>query len=165
MSKLKHYNPDGRPCFITIVTHKREPLLVANADLLLKSIADIKRRVPFNTIAWVIMPDHLHMIIDIGDNNLSSVIQRIKMSFGALFRKRIGAHSGRVWQNGFWDHVIRDENDMNRHMDYIHFNPVKHGHAASAHKWRYSSIHKYQDYYPPVWGEKDISGSEGEYGE
>ena len=165
MSKLRRYDPSGRPCFITIVTHKRKPRLIANADLLLKSITDIERRVSFETLAWVIMPDHVHLIIDLNGNQLSSVIQRVKMSFGALFRKRIDAHSGRVWQNGFWDHIIRDEKDLHRHMDYIHFNPVKQGYVDGAHEWQYSSIHGLREFYPPDWGESDISDIDSEYGE
>lgn len=87
------------------------------------------------------------------------------MSFGAIYRKRIGAYSGRVWQNGFWDHIIRDEEDLKRHMDYIHFNPVKHGYVCRAHEFRYSSIHNYREFYPSDWGEKDIPVFDEKYGE
>ena len=165
MTRLRRFNPEGRPCFITNVTHKRKPLLIAHADLLLSSFSAIQLRTSYEIPAWVIMPDHFHLIIDLKDEELSSVIQRIKMSFGSLLRKSRGLHSGRIWQYGFWDHVIRDEKDMNRHMDYIHFNPVKYGYVKKPFKWLHSSIHNYKDYYPPGWGEIGVPNFEGEYGE
>jgi putative transposase len=165
MTKLRRFNPEGHPCFITNVTYKRKPLLVFHADLLTKSFSDIQLRTSFEILAWVIMPDHFHFIINLQDEDLSSVMQRIKMSFGSVLRKKLGQHSGRIWQNGFWDHIIRDDKDMERHMDYIHFNPVKHGYVDTPFKWPHSSIHTYVDNYPPDWGEIDFSILDGEYGE
>jgi putative transposase len=165
MPRPKHYDPGGRLCFITSVTYKRKPLLGANADLLINVLNEFQRRTGCMILAWVIMPDHFHIIVDVKENDMTSLIQRIKMSFGALLRKRLCAHAGRIWHNGFWDHVIQDDRDMKKHMDYIHFNPVKHGHVVSPHDWPNSSIHNYRDDYPPDWGETGFNYSDGEYGE
>ncbi len=165
MSRPKHYDPDGRPCFITSVTYERKPLLVVHADLLNDVFYQFQKRAGCRLSAWVIMPDHFHIIIDIKENSMSSLVQRLKMSFGSSLRKKLGIHSGRIWQNGFWDHVIRDENDMRRHMDYLHYNPVKHGYVESPHDWPNSSIHVYPDDYPRDWGGFGFPDADGEYGE
>jgi putative transposase len=165
MTRPKHYDPEGRLCFITSVTYKRKPFLADNADLLLNVFENSQHYTGCTILAWVIMPDHFHIIVDVNEDDMSSLIQKIKMSFGASLRKRLGARKGRIWQNGFWDHVIRDDRDMKKHMDYIHFNPVKHGHVASPHDWPDSSIHNYGDDYPADWGETGFEYSEGEYGE
>jgi putative transposase len=88
------------------------------------------------------------------------------MSFAALYRKRANLRSARVWQNRFWDHIIRDMDDRNRHLDYIHYNPVKHGHVSSPFEWEYSSIHDFrkQGFYASDWGVLPISVG-GDYGE
>ncbi len=74
---------------------------------------------------------------------------------------------GKIWQRRFWDHVIRDQNDLNKHIDYIHYNPVKHGLIKSPFEWEYSSIHNFcaEGYYSLDWGVKDKPDMDGEYGE
>ena len=88
------------------------------------------------------------------------------MSFGAYYRKENSLASGRVWHNRFWDHIIRDEKDLQRHVDYIHFNPVKHGLVKSPFEWEYSSVSRY---YPNKEWNFDIKLAEefesGEFGE
>ncbi|HEC17956.1 MAG TPA: transposase, partial [Gammaproteobacteria bacterium] len=67
-----------------------------------------------------------------------------------------------LWQRRYWEHTIRDENDMRRHIDYIHYNPVKHGHVASVAEWPFSSFHRFvkAGVYPLDWsaGESDLDG-------
>ncbi|MFH2056089.1 MAG: transposase [bacterium] len=94
-------------------------------------------------LAWCILPDHLHLLLEPGVADVSMLTRRFKLSFAALYRKRIGAVKGRVWHNRYWDHVIRDEIDLNRHIDYIHYNPVKHGMASRAGAYRHSSFGQY----------------------
>jgi putative transposase len=81
----------------------------------------------------------------------------------------------RVWQDRFWDHLIRNQNDFNRHLDYIHYNPVRHGYVSTPEAWQASSFKVYQQrgHYAPMWGWSlpdalaSFSGShlEGEVGE
>ena len=74
---------------------------------------------------------------------------------------------GRVWQNRFWDHIIRDEKDLNKHIDYIHYNAVKHGIVANAIEWKYSSIHQYfeDELHSKEWGSTEKLSFVGDFGE
>jgi len=69
------------------------------------------------------------------------------------------------WQNRFWDHIIRNQDDINKHIDYIHYNPVKHGLTARPFSWEHSSIHEYKDYYGADWGVEEKPEFGDEYGE
>ncbi len=143
------------------------PILIDQFDLLWPAIQTVKKEMPFDLIAWVVLSDHLHMVIDPLENDLSSLMKRIKLSFSTSYRKRAGRREGRVWQYRFWDHIIRDQSDMNRHIDYIHYNSVKHGLTASPFDWKYSSIHEYlrDGYYPKDWGVEGVLEFEGAFGE
>lgn len=112
----------------------------------------------------VVLPDHLHAIIDLGDKSISEVVHRFKRKFSAICYNR--NRRGRLWQHRFWDHIIRNSEDFNHHVDYIHFNPVKHGLASSAIKWKWSSLHRWMEsgWYQPDWGEIE-NESVQEYGE
>jgi putative transposase len=155
----------GHPYFITAVTYHRARLLVDHGDLLLQAMEEISHRCQCTHSSWVILPDHFHAIIDPEGNDISNLLQRVKMSFGVLLRKRWGTVSGRVWQSRFWDHAIRDDNDMRRHIDYIHYNPVKHGYVMRPFDWQYSSIHEFRSYYSEDWGERAPVQGDREYGE
>jgi len=153
MSILRRYHCEGNIYFITNVIFQRKPVLIDNIDLLWTSFSAIKYKAGFDLIVWVILPDHFHVVINPQRNNISNVLQRIKMSFGVPWRKRMNLCSGRVWQNRFWDHIIRDQNDLNRHIDYVHFYPVKHRFVNSPFDWTHSSIHKYhaEGFYSRDW--------------
>jgi len=166
MKNLRRYHRLYDICFTTNVTYDRNPILIDNIDLFWKAVENTKSRTDFEIIAWVILPDHFHMILDPKHQDISRIIQRIKMSFAAYYRKENGLLSGRVWQNRFWDHIIRDDNDMQRHVDYVHFNPVKHGLAKSPFEWEYSSVFQF---YPEREWKFDLKLAEefesGEFGE
>jgi putative transposase len=116
-------------------------------------------------MAWVILPDHFHFLIDVKKANISKILQQIKLSYSVRFRKIHGFDYGKVWQNGFWDHVIRDQKDLNNHLDYIHYNPVKHGMTYSPFEFEHSSIQIYKDYYQKDWGVVEPLKFDGEFGE
>ena len=165
MSKLlRHYAP-GQVYFIASVTHQRKRILIDHFDLLWDSIIQTQQRTPFILIAWVVMPDHFHLLIDPADGNLSNTMRRIKLSFSSRFLKRKRLRSGKIWQSRFWDHIIRDENDWKHHLDYIHYNPVKHGLVQNPREWKYSSIHNYDEVYSPDWGLKEAPIFDRSYGE
>lgn len=167
MSKLLRYYNDGQIYFITNAVDKRQPILIENHELLLCAINHTKKRLPFNLIAYVILPDHLHLLIDPLDNNLSGIMHRFKLSFGARYRNKHNFHSVKLWQGRFWDHIIRDENDMNNHIDYIHYNPVKHGYVSRPIEWKYSSFERYlnEGFYSEDWGITVKMEFSGEYGD
>lgn len=164
MSKLKRYYTKGNIYFITVVTYKRNDLLIDNFDLLWKSFNKMTKKHNISIDSWVILPDHFHMILTPAENILNDFMHDLKLSFGSLFRKKRNKNAGRVWQSRFWDHIIRNESDLNKHIDYIHYNPVKHGLAVSPFEWEYSSIHEYKEYYPSDWGNKELLFRD-EYGE
>lgn len=146
----------GATVFLTLVAYGRrkifdeEPQIQALRD----AIKQVQSEWPFEIEGAVILPDHLHFLwsLPLGDSDFSKRAGRFK----ALATKRLLAlptgeeeNPGRsrrrhneaaIWQRRFWDHVIRDERDFERHLDYIHYNPVKHGHAACPHEWRHSSF-------------------------
>jgi len=167
VSKLKRFYSPGRIYFITAVTHKRKKILLENAPLFWEAVEEIKQRLYFDLNAWVLMPEHIHIIIDPGDGSPADIIKRVKLLFAYYYRRKRNLYRGRLWQNLFWDHIIRDQHDMNRHIDYIHYNPVRHGLAKSPFEWRESSIHQYfeEGYYTQDWGTNERIKTDGDYGE
>ena len=113
------------------------------------------------------MPEHFHIIINPFRNDLSDIMHRIKLSFGAKYRRKHNKISGRIWQNRYWNHVIRDEADFKNHLNYIHYNPVKHKLVKSPFDWEYTSLHKYfeERFYASDWGVDDKLIFDGAYGE
>jgi putative transposase len=110
------------------------------------------QRHPFRIEAIVVLPDHLHCIwtLPAHDADFPGRWRRIKSAFSSALPKTERISSSRrmknergVWQRRYWEHLIRDERDFNAHVDYIHFNPVKHQHVKRAADWPYSSFHRY----------------------
>jgi len=167
MSNLRRYHREGNFYFVTNVTYNRCPILTKNAQLLKHATRIAQAKKPFELLAWVILPDHLHLVIGSSSWDISKLLQTIKMSFGASYRKRMGISSGRVWQNRFWDHILRDQDDLNRHIDYVHYNPVKHGLTRSPFDWKWSSIDDYhsEGFYTDDWGRKEPDWKGIDFGE
>ena len=133
----------GGTFFLTLVTHDRRPLLASAAavTLLREAIATVQEDQPFTFDAGVVLPDHAHWMWTLpdGDADFSKRVGRIK----AAFTKSLHPRPAGVWQPRFWEHVLRDEADRRRLLDYIHYNPVKHGCATCPHGWSHSSFHRY----------------------
>ncbi len=167
MTNLRRYWHPGQLYFLTHVTYDRIPMLTEHADLLNASIEIQCTKSPFEIVAWVFLPDHWHLIIDPMSNDVSLLMQRIKLSFSTRLRKIHHTDSGRIWQNRFWDHILRDQNDINRHIDYIHYNPVKHRYVSDAFDWSHSSLHEYftRGLYQRDWGVTKHMEMTGEFGE
>jgi putative transposase len=122
-----------------------------------------------------VLPDHIHAIWSLpeGDANFPLRWSLIKSGFsrglGHAVPRSASAQARRetgLWQRRYWEHVIRNETDLARHIDYIHFNPVKHGYVARVCDWPHSSFHRYveEETLPADWGGdmRDIAGSFGE---
>jgi putative transposase len=152
--------------FFTVVTHQRQPFLThpQNVELLQEAFRYVKQQHPFDINAIVILPDYLHCLWTLppGDANYSTRWRLIKSYFSHRFHSspmRVSASRQKkqekaVWQRRFWEHCIKDEIDFQRHFDYIHFNPVKHGLVSAVKDWQYSSFPRCvsQGIYPPNWG-------------
>ncbi len=159
MKSLRRYNVADSVYFITMVTFNREPILTSDISLFWNCWENL------NVDAWVILPDHTHLILANNDLSISKIIHRFKTKYSRLFRDKV--RPGRVWQNRFWDHVIRDENDWRRHIDYIHFNPVKHGIVDDPFVYPHSSIGKFHrlKMYERNWGVISRPEFDGAFGE
>jgi putative transposase len=81
-------------------------------------------------------------------------LQNFKVNHYPSFRQRKSRRERGIWQRRFWEHLLRDQTDFNRHVDYIHWNPVKHGWVERVRDWPYSSFRRYveQGVYPESWG-------------
>jgi len=103
--------------------------------------------------AHVVIPDHIHFLIHTDDGRFDRVMHSFKRNVTLEFHRR-EIFSGDIWQNRFYDHVIRDDEDFANHLDYIHFNPVHHKRAVRPADYPFSSFHHYvkQGWYPPDWG-------------
>lgn len=168
--------PDGTYFFTVALEDRRSNILVRHVDQLRKSYAVAQRRRPFQTLAICILPDHLHAIWTLPEDDADFPTRWSLIKSG--FSRAIPASDARsvsmaskrekgLWQRRYWEHVIRDERDMERHINYIHFNPVKHGLTTRVADWPHSSFHRYVERgdLPLDWGGdmRDIGG--GMFGE
>ncbi len=166
----------GGTFFFTVVTYRRRRLLVGDRpiELLRQAFSYVIGNHPFTIDAAVILPDHIHTIwtLSPGDSDFSARWRLLKSHFthhfvqqdyGALPLSRLNKGEQAVWQRRFWEHTIRDEADYLRHVEYIHYNPVKHGYVLSPKDWPHSSFHQYvrDGLYSADWG----AGDELEFGE
>ena len=163
-----HYRRNKQPgaCyFFTLVTYQRQPLLTQNnIDRLRLAFKREMQKRPFTIDAIVILPDHLHTLwrLPEQDNNYSLRWSNIKRFFSTdcqqsqviISKSRLNKREKTIWQRRFWEHTIRDEDDWIKHMDYIHYNPVKHGYVESAKEWPYSSFKQCvtNGWYEDGWG-------------
>jgi putative transposase len=160
MADYRRYFIAGGTYFFTIVTYRRRVLFdkERNVQLLREAIASVQADAPFEINAAIILPDHMHFIWSLppGDADYSKRIGRMKASFTKAFyadrpkpevvsESRKKHRESDIWQRRFWEHTITDEDEFERLFDYIHFNPVKHGHATCPHAWTASSFHKWVD--------------------
>lgn len=158
MPEYRRADVPGGTYFFTLVTDGRRPFLCDElARRLLHDAIDACRSSrPFDAEAFVLLPDHLHAIwtLPTGDADFSKRWAAIKATFTSAWLKagatertvsdsrREHRHRG-VWQRRFWEHWIRDDNDLREHLDYVHFNPVKHGLVTCPHRWPYSTFGKW----------------------
>ena len=171
---------EGGTYFFTVVTYQRLPILTIEParKILRQAWEDTKLRFPFETIAVCLLPDHLHCIWQLpeGDADYSVRWKEIKRLFTKGYLKEIGPgeernesrqkrHEAAIWQRRFWEHTICDDEDLEMHLDYIHYNPIKHGYVTRTADWLWSSFHRYvkAGIYEIDWlgGDEDYAGNNG----
>ncbi len=162
----------GGLCFFTVVTFDRRPILTSEAARrsLRLALRETRARYPFRLPAICLLPDHLHCIwrLPEGDADFCRRWAMIKGLFsrsvatGTRLKDLAVASRSRkgevcVWQRRFWEHLIRDEEDMRRHLDYIQYNPVKHGYVKRPEDWPWSSFGRYlrKGWYELGWGDME----------
>ncbi len=169
MPEYRRSHIEGGTFFFTVVTYNRLPILTTDASrrLLHPAWLDVRQRFPFALDAVCLLPDHLHCIwtLPLGDTDYSIRWKEIKRLFTKGYLSRVGPGEtcnvsrerrgeAAIWQRRFWEHTIRDQADLNRHRDYIHTNPVKHGLVQRVCAWPWSSFQRYvkKGYYEAGWG-------------
>lgn len=171
---IRAFIPGGTFFFTVTLLERRRKLLTENIEHLREAFKAARRRRPFTIEAIVILPEHLHCIWTLppGDADFSTRWHDIKARFAAqiprgerLSARRLQKGERGIWQRRFWEHVIREERDYARHVDYIHYNPAKHGHVTKVADWPYSSFHRYveREIYSLDWAAgDDVRGLEME---
>ena len=137
----RNHVPGGTFFFTVNLRDRRSDALVRHVDVLRASWTNVRSRVAHDVLAVVVLPEHLHAVIRMDDKTggYSRLWQEIKKGF----TRRISPGGSSPWQPRFWEHTIRDEADLQAHVDYVHINPVKHGLVERACEWPYSSFHRY----------------------
>jgi len=163
----------GGTYFLTVNLLQRQDndLLTRHINLLRDTVRLVRNRHPFVIHGWVVLPDHLHCVIELppDDADFATRWRLIKMGVSKGLplterRSQVRIKRGErgIWQRRYWEHLIRDEADFKAHMDYVHFNPVKHGLVKRVMEWPYSTFHHLakQGIYPLDWA----GGGEGGLG-
>ena len=166
--------PGGCWFFTVNLLERRRTLLVDSIDVLRDSVAKTRRQYPFEIDAFVVLPNHIHAIWTLppGDADFSIRWRLIKTSFAKalpiqerLSTVRRARNERGIWQRRFWEHMIRNDADYARHIEYCYINPVKHGLVARVRDWPHSSFHRdvERGIFPLDWA-GDVDGA-GEFGE
>jgi len=159
--------PGGTYFFTVNLFDRRSRLLVEKIDVLREAVRETKAARPFHIDAWVVLPEHLHCLWTLppGDEDFSMRWRAIKSGFSRrmpIGEYRSASRAGRaergIWQRRFWEHRIRDDRDYAAHVDYIHFNPVKHRLVNHVADWAFSSFHRSvkMGIYPRDWGAEGV---------
>src|SRR4051812_6784057 len=147
----RHRVPGGTYFFTVNLEDRRSGLLVKRLGLLRDAVQLVRAKSPFRIEAWVVLPDHMHWLWTLpdGDDDFPGRWRAIKIAFSKALpaeEYQSAAPTARgergVWQQRYWEHTIRDDPDFAAHLDYIHFNPVKHGLVPRPADWPHSSFHR-----------------------
>ena len=174
MVKYRRSRISGGTYFFTVtLKDRRSDILLGHVETFRTAYTKVKTEHPFKTLSYVILPDHIHCLWQLpeSDSNYSQRWQLIKKGFTsrllkkgmALSRNKHGEYN--LWQRRYWEHTIRDEQDYENHINYIHYNPVKHGLVKRAQDWPHSSFLYYvsRGVLPLDWG--GVGWSDKAYGE
>jgi putative transposase len=176
MPRYLRANITGGVFFFTVTLADRSnDLLVRHIEHLREVYRTVESRYPFETIAICVLPDHIHAVwsLPTGDSNFPVRWSQIKSGFSRALppanvrsASKAAKREKGIWQRRYWEHAIRNETDLERHVDYVHYNPVKHGLVSRVCDWPYSSFHRYvsRGDLPIDWG-GDMSEIVGVFGE
>ena len=173
MSDYRRARVPGATYFFTVNLRDRSSdLLIREIDLLRDTVRATKARHPFHIDAWVVLPEHMHCMWTLPEGDADFALRWKVIKFG--FSRRLPSQEvlsatqhkrgeRAIWQRRYWEHLIRDDRDYQRHFDYIHFNPLKHGHVQRVVDWPYSSFHRAvrMGLYPRNWCGGAVAEEEG----
>jgi REP-associated tyrosine transposase len=170
----RNFVAGGRFFFTVTLAERTSQALTDHIAALRSAIGQTRASRPFAIDAAVVLPDHLHMVMTLpdGDADYSNRWRLIKRRFteavlharAPVARHRNGEFA--LWQRRFWEHTIRNSSDFERHVDYIHFNPLKHGLVSRVRDWPFSSFHRFVrcGILPKDWA-GDVDGHKADFGE
>jgi len=168
MGNYRRVYQEGGCYFFTVVTYQRKKILAqpVNIERLRYAFKKVMDKRPFEMDSVVILPDHIHCIWNLpeGDADFSTRWKLIKRNFSAGIAAPVTKRGEKkVWQRRFWERMIRNEEDWRRHVDYIHYNPVKHGYAIRPSDWQYSSFSRAVErgWYSQDWGNHEPGNIKG----
>jgi REP-associated tyrosine transposase len=159
MQRCRRYYLNGGVYFFTVVTEKRRRFLCEDwsREILRDAVIRARRNRDFKILGWCLLPDHFHCVIELPteSSDFSMIMGQIKRTYSLVAKPRlIGSvkpNSSQkkkrevgIWQRRFYEHAIRDDRDLSNHIEYIHWNPVKHGYTGHPRDWPYSTYHRYQ---------------------
>ncbi len=151
----RNYVAGGTYFFTVTLKNRQDTTLTSHINALTDAFRKTRDTHPFVTIAMVVMPDHLHAVWQLpeGDSNYSDRWRMIK----SRFTQSIGV-AAQLWQARFWEHTVRNELELGVFVDYIHYNPVKHGLVVAAKDWPHSTFHRFvaRGDLPSNWGENAV---------
>ena len=169
MSRYRRSNTHGATYFFTVVSYRRQAILCEEPirAALREAITNVRGKRPFTIDAWILLPDHMHCIWTLPAEDAdyatrwSMIKRQVSVACGREYLRAEWHNPSKrkhrestIWQRRYWEHRIRDEEDFARHMDYVHYNPVKHRCCKQVAAWPYSSFHRYvaRGVYAADWG-------------
>lgn len=175
MQYRRSLTPGGYYFFTLALQDRQQDWLVRHIDKLRQAVKVVKQKHPFEIIAVCVLPEHIHLLIRLpeNDSDYPMRLRMIKAKFSQALPKTEAISAARrrknergIWQRRYWEHQIRNDRDLNAHIDYIHFNPVKHGYVGRVADWPYSSFHSYvqRGILPADWAGSGVE-TEGDFGE
>ena len=184
MSNYRRWFVPGGMFFFTVVTADRLPILTTDTarQFLRSAIQTVRADRPFQIFATVLLPDHWHFVMSLpaGDADYSIRLKRIKEEFtrawltagmpeSSVTEGQAKKGQRGIWQPRFWEHMVRDEQDLEHCCDYIHWNPRKHGLVKRVRDWSWSSFHRFVEAgdYDIDWGgeEPEVGKADSDWGE
>ena len=168
------WHPGGTYFFtVNLLQRQGNDPLIQYVDLLREVVSSVRLRQPFIIPSWVVLPDHLHCVIELppDDADFATRWLSIKIKFSKALpkterRSQVSVARGErgIWQRRYWEHLIRDDTDYRAHMDYVHINPLKHGLVKRVCDWPHSTFHRLVELgvYPADWAGGDENALEYE---
>jgi len=181
MPNYRRDQTPGATWFFTVVAWERQAIFCKDVfrEALRQAIQKTRIRHAFCIDAWVLLPDHLHCVWTLPEDDADfSLRWKLIKQFvirdcsnqdfakGKLSSAKKQRRESSIWQRRFWEHKIRDEKDFANHLDYLHYNPVKHEYCKKVSAWPFSSFHHYQaaGIYPENWAESEVPCIDNKYG-
>lgn len=153
MAKHIEYKPGGRQLFLTLAAYQRANVLTEHVNVINESWKLIEREHGMELICWVVLPNHTHLVLDTNFNPISTLTHSFKLATAKLFHAAKVTGRTALWESQYWSQPMESQRDLERHVDFVHYNPVKHGLAVRPWDYQHSSFREFvkHGYYFKEW--------------